>query len=432
MATDLSYHIQNTRLVDTHEHLRKEAEYVDAGPDILQSLFQNYVPADLVVAGASQQAVDALLDASNLDVRARVAGVQRAWEAVRHTGYGEAVRLIAQLIYDMDDVTPEAIEGAQAKHAALRQPGERLRLLRDVARLDHVQTDDFVRPCLPDASGPDFFFYDISWANFCRATLDLEPLAQETGIEVKDLATLKAAMQKTFELHANIAIAVKSQHAYNRTLRWQERTDFEAELALATYLRDPQSMSEADTLCLGDWCWARGVELSIEYDLPFKIHTGYYAGHSRMPVDRIPAGHLSPLLARYPQARFVLMHIAYPYSDELVALAKHYPNVYADLCWAWSIDPYSASDFVRRFIHAVPANKLFIFGGDTGWPTAAVAYAHQARHWLTRTLQAEVNEGLLNEEEAIALASRFMRENQYTCFNVAKKKHTLLQLSPVR
>ena len=432
MPTDLTLHIQNTRLVDTHEHLRKEADYVDDGPDLLQSLFQNYVPADLVVAGASQAAVDTLLDAANPDARARFAGVQRAWQAVRHTGYGEAVRLIAKLVYDMDEVTPEAIEDAQAKHAALRQPGERLRLLRDVAKLDHVQTDDFVRPCLPDASGPDFFFYDISWAAFCRGTPEVEPLAQETGIEVKDLATLLAAMQKTFEANANVAIAVKSQHAYNRTLRWQERTDFEAELALATYLRDPQSMSEADTLCLGDWCWARGVELAMEYDLPFKIHTGYYAGHSRMPVDRIRAGHLSPLLARYPAARFVLMHIAYPYSNELVALAKHYPNVYADLCWAWSIDPYSAADFVRRFIHAVPANKLFVFGGDTSWPTASVAYAFQARQWLTRSLQAEVNEGLLNEGEAMALASRFMRENQYDCFNVTKKKHTLRQLSPVR
>ena len=73
--------------------------------------------ADLVVAGASQQAVDALLDGSNPDLRARFTGVQQAWEAVRHTGYGEAVRLIAKLVYEMDEMTPEAIEGAQAKHA---------------------------------------------------------------------------------------------------------------------------------------------------------------------------------------------------------------------------------------------------------------------------------------------------------------------------
>ena len=76
------------------------------------------------------------------------------------------------------------------------------------------------------------------------------------------------------------------------------------------------------------------------------------------------------------------MHTAYPYSDELVSIAKHYPNVWVDLCWAWSIDPYSSTDFVRRFLHAVPSNKLFGFGGDTFWPTAAVAYSIQARRGL--------------------------------------------------
>ncbi|MCC6169462.1 MAG: amidohydrolase family protein [Caldilineaceae bacterium] len=430
MPTDLALHIQETRLVDTHEHLRKEAEYVEQGPDLLQSLFQNYVAADLVVAGASQAAVDALVDGSNPDLRARFAGVQQAWAAVRHTGYGEAVRLIAQLLYDLDDLTPDTLEQAQATHDHLRQPGERLRLLREVAHLDHVQIDDFVRPCLPDASGPDFFFYDISWVAFCNGTPDLEPLAQETGVAVKDLATLKEAMHRAFEMNASVAIAVKSQHAYNRTLQWRERTDAEAEQALSRYLRDPQASDEADRLCLGDWCWARGVELCMDYDLPFKLHTGYYAGHSRMPVERIAAGHLAPLLARYPQARFVLMHIAYPYSDELVALAKHYPNVYADLCWAWSIDPYSASHFVRRFLHAAPANKLFAFGGDTSWPTAAVAYAHQARRRLTHTLQAEVDEGWLREDEAMALATRVMRENQYACFRVAEKQQTLRRAQP--
>ena len=126
------------------------------------------------------------------------------------------------------------------------------------------------------------------------------------------------------------------------------------------------------------------MELAIEHNLPFKLHTGYYAGNNRMPVDRIKAGNLCGLLAQYLDARFVLMHIAYPYSDELIALTKHYKNVWADLCWAWSINPYASSDFVRRFIHAAPINKLFVFGGDTRWPTSAAAYAFQTRFWLAK------------------------------------------------
>jgi uncharacterized protein len=397
MPTELTQYIQQTPLCDTHEHLRKETEYIDEGPDLLQNLFGNYVSADLVVAGASQAAVDILLDKTNPDMRARFEGIQQAWAAVRHTGYGQAVRIIARELYGLEEITADSLEAALPNHAALRQPGQRLHLLKERANLDHVQTDDFVWPCLPDESGPDFFFYDLSWVDFCSGTPDLKALAQETGLEVRDLATLRQAMQTLFEKYAGYAIAIKAQHAYNRTLRWQKRTDKEAAQALAVYLQSQEDYTEADRLCLGDWCWARGVELGIEYDLPFKIHTGYYAGHSRMPVDYIRAGNLCPLLAEYLQARFVLMHIAYPYNDELVALAKHYPNVYADLCWAWSIDPYSASDFVRRFIHAVPANKLFIFGGDTGWPAGSLAYAHQARAWLTYTLQAEIGDGFLTE-----------------------------------
>lgn len=429
MPTDLAQHIQTTPLCDTHEHLRKEAEYVENGPDLLQNLFSSYVPADLVVAGASQAAVDALLDGKNPDLRSRFNAIRPAWEAVQHTGYGEAVRIIARQLYEMDEITPAALERAQASHDALRQPGQRLHLLRDKANLDHVQVDDFIRPCRVDLSGPDFFFYDISWVAFVNGQPDPPQLARETGIEVRDLATLRQAMREVFVRNAEVAIAVKSQHAYNRTLQWRPRTDREAALALASYLHDPASMSEAEMLCLGDWSLAQGVELGIEYDLPFKIHTGYYAGHSRMPVERIPAGHLCALLHHYPQARFVLMHIAYPYSDEMVALAKHYPNVYVDLCWAWSIDPFSTAHFVRQCIHAVPANKLFIFGGDTSWAAGSFSHAVQTRRWLNYTLQAEINDGFLSEAEAIALATRYMHDNQYACFHVAEKKAKLRALS---
>ena len=234
-----------------------------------------------------------------------------------------------------------------------------------------------------------------------------------------DLPSLKRAMEAIFAKHAPCAIAVKAQHAYARTLNWTERSDADAASALDAVLRRPKDQVDLDTwLCLGDWCWARGVELTIEHDLPFKIHTGYYAGNDRMPVEFIPAGNMCALFARYLDAKFVLMHIAYPYCDELVALAKHYRNIWVDLCWAWSIDPYSSRDFVRRFIHAAPINKLFAFGGDTGWPTSAMAYAMQARRGIRAALEAEVADGDLTEKQAMQVASRIMRDNQYECFDL--------------
>jgi hypothetical protein len=422
--TDLAQHIQETPLIDTHEHLRKEQEYVENGPDVLADLFGNYIPADLLTAGAAPKAVDALLDTTNPDIEARWNGVKEAWTHCQFTGYGEAVRLIARDVYGMDEITLPGIEAAAGINRKRRQPGERLRILKEEGNLDHVQIDDFVWACLPDPSGVDFFLYDLSWMSFCTGTFDAAALHHETGVEVRDLGTLREAMTALFAQYGPNAIAVKAQHAYERTLFWQERSDSEVAPVLARHLRGA-ILTERERLCLGDWCWARGVELAVEHNLPFKIHTGYYAGNNRMPVERIKPGNLCGLLAHYLDARFVLMHIAYPYDSELAAIAKHYPNVYVDLCWAWSIDPYSACEFVRRMIHAVPANKLFVFGGDTGWPSASVAYARQARRWLTRALQAEINEGLLTEPQALQLATRLMRDNQRDCFDITGTRAAL-------
>ncbi len=416
-TTDLTQHIQSIRLVDTHEHMKREVEWVENGPDILQDLFGNYVPADLVTAGASPEAMRNLMDASQ-DVVSRFDGIRDAWEATQFTGYGEAVSLIAKHIYGLDELTGDGLAGAN-NLTGLRAPGKRYHILHDLANLDHIQTDDFSWQCTPDTSGPDFFLYDLSWATFCNGQVDPSAIHAEIGVDVNDLTSLKTAMAAIFDKHAPCAIAVKSQHAYNRTLDWIERSDAEAATALNAVLTKPAAeIDEATRLCLGDWCWARGVELTIEHNLPFKIHTGYYAGNDRMPVRRIPAGNMCALFARYLDAKFVLMHIAYPYNDELVALAKHYRNIWVDFCWAWSIDPYSSRDFLRRCIHAVPSNKLFAFGGDTGWPTSAMAYAIQARNEIRRALEAEIADGYLSEKQAMAFATRIMHTNQYDCFDI--------------
>lgn len=92
-------------------------------------------------------------------------------------------------------------------------------------------------------------------------------------------------------------------------------------------------------------------------------------------------------------------------------MAKHFTNAWIDLCWAWSINPAASARFVRSFIHAAPASKLFAFGGDTGYPTSAYAYSLQMRCHLAGALQAEVDEGKMTESEAIGLARRVLLDN---------------------
>ena len=112
------------------------------------------------------------------------------------------------------------------------------------------------------------------------------------------------------------------------------------------------------------------------------------------------------------------MHAGYPYGHEIPALVKHFSNVYADLCWAWSMDPLMTMEVFRHFLHAAPITKLFAFGGDTHTPTASYGYLLQMRKWLRRTLEAEIACGDLTETQAIQIATQVLHDNAYACFDV--------------
>ncbi len=348
------------------------------------------------------------------------------------TGYGDAVRIAARDLYEIEEVSEATVRVGQTRLHAMQREGGSIALLRDRARLDHVQTDLGLDVIDLSRTSAQFFLRDLTIRRFTIGTIEDPLIEAATGVTIRNLATLEEAMVALFDRCAPLSIAVKSQHAYSRTLAWQKRTDADVERAVQTVLAggpgsdDPQSDAR---LCIGDWCLARGVELASANQLPIKLHTGYLAHSGQqgmpMPVDRLRAGHLAPLLMEYPNARFVLMHIAYPYSDELMALAKHFGNVYVDLCWAWALSPVACKDFLRRFLHTVPMNKLFAFGDDAGTPSMAYAYAVQMRRWFTMALEEEVADGLMTTRQAMDAATRMLRGNQLACFDIEGRQRAV-------
>src|SRR5690349_5032730 len=132
-TTDLQLHLRDLVAVDSHEHLLKESMWIEIGPrDVMSALFGNYVQGDFWSAGMSKEMCAKALDENNPDLDARWELLQPFWDRVQFTGYGEACSNIARLCFGMEEITPDAMRAAQPKLDALRRPGERLRLLRDV------------------------------------------------------------------------------------------------------------------------------------------------------------------------------------------------------------------------------------------------------------------------------------------------------------
>ena len=132
--TDLEQFITDTPIMNTHEHMCKEKEWVDEPWDILEHLFNNYMHADLCVAGATDAQMEALFDRSEPDIAGRFAPIREAWDKCRLTGYGEGTRAIAKIAYGIDTITAESLAAAQEQHPNLHQPGERLRVLNQGKR----------------------------------------------------------------------------------------------------------------------------------------------------------------------------------------------------------------------------------------------------------------------------------------------------------
>lgn len=419
--SDLHEFIHSFPLVDTHEHLFSEEEYLRLKPDILSVLFSHYLQHDLVCSGASFEpdtegclagasAGEAGSETRSADetLDARFRRVEEGWKRSAHTGFGEAARLTAERVYGITDISVASLRGAQAIHHRLLEPGKHLEILRAMANLDSVQVDGFSE-VPPGATHPDFYRYDINLRAYCAGECPGELSFDRNERE------LEAVFARNLR-----AIAVKTQHAYDRPLEWMPRDRGEARRSYEARRAKGPEHAAAPEPVVGDRALGEVARLCAEYQLPLKIHTGYMAGTGFMETRGMGAGGLCQLFQAYPQTTFVLMHISYPFWREAIVLAKHYPNVYLDMCWAWSIDPHSSREFVRTFIHAVPSHKLFAFGGDTFWPVAVVGFAEQARRHLARALADEVSDGCLSEREAISLARRFMRENQYEVFDLAR------------
>ncbi len=419
--------VEQTPFIDTHEHLVEEERRTNWQPhpllpcDDWALLLSHYLDSDMRVAGMSADEFQRLMEPGAAP-QAKWRILAPFWPAVKHTGYGQAVRIAIRKLYGIEELSGETVAAVDEAYRATVKPGFYRTVLRDRGGIEACQVNSLEGP-FAETRQPDLLLQDLSIIHFSPYTAgDLGKLGEPFGLPLRDVDDYHRVIDAWFEKYGPYAVAVKSQAAYWRGLDYDDVPAEDAALILRKAL-DGDPLTDAERKALDDHAFWHAVRKATEYGLPVKLHTGYYAGCDSMPLGRLAANpaQACELCRRSPDTRFVFMHIGYPFQDQMIALAKQWTNATIDMCWAWIMNPSACERFVRDFLMTAPASKLLTFGGDYIPVEPVVGHAALARRGLARALARLVEEGWLAGEEAVALVEPLMRGNARRLFRMDEK-----------
>jgi uncharacterized protein len=144
--------------------------------------------------------------------------------------------------------------------------------------------------------------------------------------------------------------------------------------------------------------------------LPVQVHCGF--GDSDLHLWRADPGYLKPLIERFRETPFVLLH-CYPFVREAGWLAHVYANVWFDL--SLTIPHVSRpAEQVREALELAPVSKLLYASDAARTPEL---YFLGAKWW--REALAEVLSEALPPEEAVEAGRAILRDNALALYGLA-------------
>jgi len=397
-------------LFDAHEHQHGFTALEKRRDEMDYREFCGYVGADMETArgvGPEAEAIDL----------ATVDGFFHVWRFVRTTGYGQATEMACSQLTGLEFTRENAEAITEAVRGAVRGKtgAEVYADILGAARVRWAVSDEcWDSPTklhyFEGGEHPEFFRHALRCDDILVMTApeDVATFEKASGRTIHTLRQLDDAMDDYAERarKAGKMAAFKAGMPYRRRLDFDNSSFSDAERAFQAIMQG----TSTDPKPLHDYLFHRLMIRAADMGLPVQLHTGYLAGCWRDPSFGDPTP-LIPVLQRYKTVRFDLFHACWPYSEVATAIGKTLPNVYLDLCWAWAMNPAQMERVLDEWLAAVPHNKIFAFGADTGTPFATLGYAVQARQGIANVLERKVQRGEYDAATAEDVARRIMHAN---------------------
>jgi predicted TIM-barrel fold metal-dependent hydrolase len=156
----------------------------------------------------------------------------------------------------------------------------------------------------------------------------------------------------------------------------------------------------------------RLCRLAGERDIPFQMHLGSALIRGSRPLTA--AG----LIERHPRTRFLLMHLGYPWSGELLGMAFVYRNIWIDLTWSWILSPTRFREAFPEAVEVLPDESRMMLGGDTWHAEEAYGAITDVRRLVAESLDAMVKGGAFRCRDAERLALKVLHHNAEAFFGL--------------
>lgn len=419
MPQSIEDFVTATRIVDVHEHhipeilLNREVNLLQ----LFQQSYAGWTQARPYIPPSETRDNDPMLTAAG----------PATWESLapflENSGSNSFVRNLVRAVTELYGDGEPAITRSnwKALDAAVREHHRQPDWCREVLRragIERLITDPYTDPLLDARQTLGNNYNSVMRINAfaCGWHPDsrdhngnsAHALLQQIGLKPASFDDYVAALEKLVDgMAPRHQVALKNALAYDRDVAFDE-----ADEKLARQAWGKTSPPPAERKAFSDFVVDQLCRLAAERDLPMQMHLGTAIIRGSHPLK------VAGLIERHPRTRFLLMHLAYPWSHDLLGMAFVYRNIWLDLTWSFLISPSHFKLALHEAIETLPDESRLMFGGDNWHVEETYGTMKLARQLISQVLEEKLAAGYFRCEDAERLAAKILRENAICFFKL--------------
>jgi len=415
LAHDLYDEIAELSVVDAHEHLPPEAEYLAfeyCGPNLFAG---GYLWHDLESAGLPANFKATLRDGGYRPVESWWPQIRPYWPHVQHGGFARSLCIAARDLWGIEEINDRTIHTLAERVMADNRPGLYQRILSECCHircaltnvLQPIPGDDPLLRSVPPID-KHFVMHGSLWG---KASAGRDRLASLEQLAGRPIRTLDDAVEITQGLlRAELAAGAVALKLFIADYQPPDAKAAEREF---TEARRPAA-EPGYFPALRDYLMDKGLDVAAEAGVPVATHTGYF-GDFRDVDPKL----MFNVVMRRRDIHFDLFHLGVPMWREAALIGKTQPNVSLNLTWCPLISQTATTRTLDEILEMVPTNKIIAFGGDYRVAVQKV-YGHlvMARQVVAAALARRVEAGDFDRQYALHLARLWFHDNPSRIYRV--------------